>query len=73
MKKLYVVNFTTESGDRWTEIFKGKPTDGHLSAYVKENFEWEFTESGERLIYWDKPEEVKGIDLPEPTEPIPSI
>ena len=69
--KVYSVHFQTESGDDYYSVFREKPTDGHLSAYVKENFPDEIRD-GERLIYWTiNVEDLE--ELPEPIDPIPSI
>ena len=69
--KVYAVKFDTESGDHYQTVFKDKPSDGHLSAYVKDNFPDEIS-AGERTILW----EVNKVDveeLPKPIKPIPSV
>jgi len=72
MKRIFVVTFDTESCDHYVAVFKNKPTDRHLSAYVKENYPEEINEDNCRTISWDITE-VPIQELPKPIKAIPSI
>ena len=73
MKKIFVVTFDTESGDHYVAAFKDKPTDRHLSAYIKENNPEEIDDENNcRTIFWDITE-VPIQELPKPIKAIPSI
>lgn len=76
-KKVYAVHFRTESSDEYMAVFNENPTDGHLSAYVKENYPEEVIQDEEdgsfhRYIFWNV-EELDIEDLPKPIDPIESI
>jgi len=69
--KVWMVRFDTESCDHYMAVFNEKPTDGHLSAYVKERFGEVSEENGKlyRTIFWTI-EETTIEDLPKPIKPI---
>ena len=70
---VFVVHFSTESGDHYLAAFREEPTDEHLTAYIKERFPEEISEDGKcRYIFWDV-EECVVENLPIPVKAIPSI
>lgn len=74
--KLYFMTYSTESGDHGVQgLYKQAPTDGHIATIVRQEFPIEITEDGERMVWFDIHEidTDQALDLPEPSEPIPSI
>jgi len=76
MSKIYMATWSTESSDEgavgyWTR----KPTEGELTAYFKERFDWEFEEEDgeERRFIWWEVHELSEEDLPAPVAEVPSI
>lgn len=73
---VYVVEYVTESGDRGVVgYFPEYPTDGHLTAWFKENMPSEFvTEDGVELryVFWDV-HELEPLDMPKPVTPVETI
>ena len=73
IKLYYSVHFYTESTDHYYAVFDDKPSNGHLSAYVKEHYPEEIDEENNtRTIFWNV-EELEAESLPIPIKPIESI
>ena len=70
---IYVVSYSTESGDRGVVgFFRKSPSDGHLCALFKKIMPDEFTiRPALRLIHWDVVE-LEEMPLPKPIRSIPA-